>query len=304
MTFDPVAEAFECPHCRGYCNCTICSRRRGEEYIPERDGGWRAWIARQGGAYRPAAAATSKKNISKDRETPPARKLRARTTTNTTTDSQRFDSSWSATAVFTVSGQPLGHAILQGNEARIVPVPQATVTLPVPPAATTTATLATYSTPEAPPKPQQPQKRRHVFIGKPLKTWGRVVSLPDPEPDQPEPKRTTKGKGKTTARGGRAGRRGKRTRLYVGSLEPLLAARKRQRQPASLSDANAGHDGDEDADIDADGDTDDGVWPGEYVVPTIVVTEPDAEPEMVGARITPEEVERAIGAAFAFGAAA
>jgi hypothetical protein len=37
-----------------------------------------------------------------------------------------------------------------------------------------------------------------------------------------------------------------------------------------------------------------------------VITEPDAEPEMemAGTRITPEEVERAIGAAFAIGAAA
>jgi hypothetical protein len=52
-----------------------------------------------------------------------------------------------------------------------------------------------------------------------------------------------------------------------------------------------------DADVDADADTDDGVWPGEFVVPTIVVTEPETE---VGSRITQEEVERAIGAAFAF----
>ena len=35
------------------------------------------------------------------------------------------------------------------------------------------------------------------------------------------------------------------------------------------------------------------------MIPTIVVTEPDAEPEMVVVRFTPEEVERAIGAAFA-----
>ena len=71
---------------------------------------------------------------------------------------------------------------------------------------------------------------------------------------------------------------------------------------------NPGQDG-EDEDADADGDTDDGdgdgIWLGEFVVPTIVVTEPDAEPkmEMVGTRITPEEVERVIGAAFAIGTA-
>ena len=46
-------------------------------------------------------------------------------------------------AVFTVFGEPLGHAFLQANEARIIPVSQATVTPPVPPATTTTATPAT-----------------------------------------------------------------------------------------------------------------------------------------------------------------
>ena len=48
---------------------------------------------------------------------------------------------------------------------------------------------------------------------------------------------------------------------------------------------------DEDADA-----GDDGIWPRELLVPTIVVTEPEAEPEMemevIGTRITPE-VERA-----------
>ena len=64
-----------------------------------------------------------------------------------------------------------------------------------------------------------------------------------------------------------------------------------------------GEDGEENNDADADGDTDDGIWPGEFVVPTMVVTEPEAEPEMeiVGTSIMPEEVEHAIGAAFAIG---
>lgn len=63
--------------------------------------------------------------------------------------------------------------------------------------------------------------------------------------------------------------------------------------------------GEEDEDADADGDTDDGdeIWSGEFVVPTIVVTEPGAEPEMemFGTRITPEKVERAIGTVFVIG---
>ena len=144
------------------------------------------------------------------------------------------------------------------------------------------------------------------------------MSLPDPEPDQPEQNKTAKAKGKATAKA-RGRRKSKPIRFFVGSLEPLLAARKRRRynklrrgSPLNADrDPNAGDDaaeehpvvgGDFDVDADADPD-DDGVWPGEYmpVIPTIVVTEPDAEPEMVVARFTPEEVERAIGAAFAVG---
>ena len=39
------------------------------------------------------------------------------------------------------------------------------------------------------------------------------------------------------------------------------------------------------------------------MIPTIVVTEPGPDPEMMVARFTPEEVERAIGTAFAIGTA-
>ena len=138
---------------------------------------------------------------------------------------------------------------------------------------------------------------------------GAVSCLPDPEPDQFEQNE----KAKVIVQ---RGRRNKRALFFVGSLEPLELARRQQRRrrrrSASLDanvDNHPGKDGEEDEDADADGDTDDGegegVWPRVFVVPTIVVTELDAEPkmEMVGTRITPEEVERAIGAAFAIGTA-
>ena len=87
----------------------------------------------------------------------------------------------------------------------------------------------------------------------------------------------------------------------------LLACR--QAATAVSLDANVDNeDGEEDevGNIDIStqmqyGDTDDGIWPGEFVVMTIVVTEPEAEPEMemVGARLRRRRVERDIGAAFA-----
>ncbi|KAH9069493.1 hypothetical protein EDB83DRAFT_2372584, partial [Lactarius deliciosus] len=36
LSFDRSAEDFECPTCCNYCNCSLCSRKRGEAYIPER----------------------------------------------------------------------------------------------------------------------------------------------------------------------------------------------------------------------------------------------------------------------------
>ncbi|KAH9041045.1 hypothetical protein EDB85DRAFT_1565394 [Lactarius pseudohatsudake] len=81
----------------------------------------------------------------------------------------------------------------------------------------------------------------------------------------------------------------------------LVSLRKtdRRRRPALLTPLDDGDYGDEDGNLDegGDADADDGIWPGGYVVPV-----PAAQAEM--ARITPEEVERAIGAAFAIGGSA
>ncbi|KAH9055278.1 hypothetical protein EDB87DRAFT_1338461 [Lactarius vividus] len=42
LTFDRTVDDFECLACRNYCNCSLCLRKRGEVYVPERDGGWRS----------------------------------------------------------------------------------------------------------------------------------------------------------------------------------------------------------------------------------------------------------------------
>jgi hypothetical protein len=144
------------------------------------------------------------------------------------TPAQVFDGSWSATAVFTVSGEPLGSAFLQGNTARIVPAPQATT----PPPATSSIHQPTQ-------EQQQVQKRRYVFVGKPLKGWGRLVSLPDPEPDQPVQKKTTKAMGKTTP-AGRRGRKSKRIRLFV---EPgaVVGGTEAEEAPTAVCVVDAAH---------------------------------------------------------------
>ncbi|KAH9027273.1 hypothetical protein EDB85DRAFT_1566143 [Lactarius pseudohatsudake] len=177
LTFDRKTSA-----CRNYCNCSLCSQKRGETYVSERDGWWRSWIARQGGSHR-AAPIPAKKSKSKDpgaAQMPATTKQHATTMTTTTADAQVFDGSRSAMAVFTVSGEPLGSAFFHGNKARIVSVSQPRA---FPTAATTTHTTPTTITaspivPEPAQKQRQRQRRQHVFIGKSRKTWVRLVSRP------------------------------------------------------------------------------------------------------------------------------
>ncbi|KAI9436021.1 hypothetical protein H4582DRAFT_2130263 [Lactarius indigo] len=104
LTFGRTVEDFECPACRNYCNCSLCSR-------------------------------------SAERRTSP--------------NVMVFDTSWSVTAAFTVSGRPLGSTFLHGNKARIIPVSQPT-TSPAP-AATTPAAPATISTSPIPEPSQKLQ---------------------------------------------------------------------------------------------------------------------------------------------------
>ncbi|KAN0136396.1 hypothetical protein V8E53_005764, partial [Lactarius tabidus] len=264
-------------------NCSLCAPKRGEQYVPEQNGGRRSWIAQQGGgSYRPVAVPR--------RAPTAATKIMTKTRVKVAPAPAKKRPPAITIPAATTNTQPL--------EMRSFPVSQPTV--PPPPPAPPPATSSTDGPTQ---KPEQPQKQCHVFIGKPLKAWGRFVVLPDPKPDQPQ--KTTKGKGKVIAR---RGHKSKKTLFFRQN-------RRRRRQSASF-DANADNPGDDDVeggnleegdlDADADTDTDDGVWPGEFIVPTIVITEPEAEPEMemVGTKITPEEVKGVIGAAFAIGAAA
>lgn len=158
-----------------------------------------------------------------------------------------------------------------------------------------------------------------MYIGKRLKAWGRLVSVPDPEEGQ---RRRRKNAQQRKPKG--AGGRG-RGRLFAGSEEPLLLARKRQRaakknksrrrqdcsSPSSSFSASLAP-GSSSPMRAADGDGDEGVWPGEFPMPfpaSVVAAvgsvgkEGGRGDQDLGAvlRITPEEVERAIGAAFAVG---
>ncbi|KAI0292223.1 hypothetical protein B0F90DRAFT_281454 [Multifurca ochricompacta] len=309
LTFDVLVPAFACPSCRNFCNCSHCSRARGEAYVPERNGGWRKW----GTSPKTRAIADN----SNDKGPAKARK-RARTSSATVEKVLKGPSLMKtyearSTALFTVSGEPLGEVFLNGGNVAHVVLTQQQPIMKAPSASSASAPQLTLKTP-APPATSVPVPRRkrriHVYIGKQLKAWGRVVLIPEPNEEKQKQKkkaRAGRGKGKRTRM---------RVRLFVGSEEPLLLGcmGKRQKRSASLALAltsASGVEDDEDVDVEGVDEGCEGVWPGEYAILPGSVDGPPSQPPpsttdlssntQTALRITPDEVERAIGAAFAAG---
>ncbi|KAH9963612.1 hypothetical protein BC827DRAFT_1193088 [Russula dissimulans] len=287
LTFDEFATVFVCPCCRDFCNCTQCARARGEEYVPERNGGWRKWVA--DAAAMGAAGST-----------PPLSPRRRGAVSMPVPALDKWN-----TTVFTVTGEPMGEVYLDGNKTRVVPIQ------PAGPSHTTRTSTFRLS----PPAPSatttaKPKKRRYVYIGKRRKAWGRLVSVPDPEEQLQKKGKTLRCMGRGRGKRGRA----VRVRLFAGSEEPLSSARKRRERrnqrdlsvpllPSSPVRKDGIPNSDENVDVDAD--ADEGVWPGEIVVPPGVLAVETAVEDKVddfgSVWITPEVLERAIGAAFAVG---
>jgi hypothetical protein len=222
---------------------------------------------------------------------------------------------------------------------RIVPVEPAAMTpLPLPPPHSISNTLISSphlhvhpipTTSTATTKSVVDKKTcRHVYIGKRQKSWGRLVSVPDPDPED-------RGLGRGSGLNGRKRKRTVRVRLFVGSEEPLLLGQKRtnkrarknpkrgrgrkvekneQRQIASSlppsrsssidardTNQNAALYEEHDPDPDRDANLDEGGWPGEYGYAHVHDGHITVVPPGVTMAISPEELERAIGAAFAAG---
>jgi hypothetical protein len=313
--FDEFATAFVCPGCLGFCNCTQCSRARGEAYIPERNGGWRRWGPQKRNPLRDADAVSgfvkSAESKRRDRGGTSAPGLASQSPLDVV---ECVETQNATTAVLTtLSGEPRDNATML---TRTVPTQLSTPPPSVPASASATAMSAAADTsPHTVSSPQHKGRRRYVYIGKRLKAWGRLVSVPDPEEARQQQRKNTR-----QLKRKRAGGRG-RGHLFAGSEEPLLLARKRRRAakkrskrrqdfPSSSSSFSASLlPGLSSPARAAGGDVNEGVWPGEFPMPlpaSVVAAGGEVGgygDRNLGAvlRITPEEVERAIGAAFAVG---
>ncbi|KAN0136419.1 hypothetical protein V8E53_005787 [Lactarius tabidus] len=199
----------------------------------------------------PVAKTKSKSNTRVKTAPGPAKmRVPATTTSATTANAQVFDSSWSTTAMVTVSAPPATSSILELVQNQ-----------------------------------QQKPLRRGSFS---CLFW--ISSLIN------QRRKDIKGE----ADGNRA--KGPQEQRKQRWWPALLDTNSNNLGDDGNEDGNPNEAGGLDLDADADGNTADDAWPGEFVVPNIVVTELEvAVPEMVGTRTTAEDVERAIGAAFAIG---
>jgi hypothetical protein len=250
----------------------------------------------------------------------------------------------------TTSAASMTETFLEANDiTRIAPVQPAAGPLPSLPHSTSHTLISTLepSHPEhttatvSPMAVADKKRRRYVYIGKPLKSWGRLVSVPDPDPGpEDQPVEVGRGTGRNVRRQKR--KRAVGVRLFAGSENPLLLdqssvnkktkgrgrgrkkkgwEKDRQRQLAPTSRTSsltargeavtnqnaASHEG-SDVDVHAvvhvDVDADEGVWPGEYGH-----THEHGHDEYVmrpfangvSVIMPPEELERAIGMALAAG---
>ena len=323
LTFDEFATSFSCPCCRNFCNCTHCARRRGEVYIPERQGGWRKWAALLPVTTGPTSGPTS-----------PPRK-NARQYVDGSTKLRRKGTAERPASMAEVLSEA-------DDSTRVVPVQPAAGPL-LPPQSPASHTLISTTTTAPTIRVVDKKSRRHEYIGKPLKSWGHLVSVPDAEDQQ-----LGVALGRGTGRNGRKRKRAVRVRLFVGSKEPLLLNRShedkkrktkgrkrkrkgregnRRRQSATslpisrtsslvtrgegVTNQNAALHDDPEPDLDPDPDDvnvdiDEGVWPEEYAHAHEHVREHDeyvAPPGGASGIVTmpPEDLERAIGVAFAAG---
>jgi hypothetical protein len=327
LTFDEFATSFSCPCCGDFCNCTQCARGRGETYIPERNGGWRRWAA-----LFPVAAAAASSGL-----TSPSRKKASRSVVDSAEpglNGTRAEMALTAQECLKVDDTM---RIVPADPAATAPLPlppphSPSNTLissphlhvhPIPATSTTTTKSVVDK-----------KSRRHVYIGKWQKSWGLLVSVPDPDPGpgrglgqnlrrrkravcerlyvgSKQPLLLSQNPAKKRARKNSKRRKG-RKKIEKNGQRPIASSLPPSRGSSIAVDDDGAnrnvalyeeHVPDPDADVDAAM----GCWPGEYghvhshgehvtFVPPGVT-----DSGVFGMTIPPEELERAIGAAFAAG---
>lgn len=267
--FAPDSKKFVCPVCLGTCNCSICSRRRGEEYISARGGGFAGSRTKSGILLVPDDSHVQDSPMTPE---PP--------------ESASQTMFWAH--VYGLEGERVGRAFIDDASAS-APV------RPTQPAKQHTQTWKSKQKTKAKLK----QKPR-VFIGTPLREWN-IRTIKDLEPSAVIPPVVSeenyvgKGKGKAI----------ERPRVYIGDARWLYVPY--TRMPASSYSSRTSSP-DSEFELDSDGtltpleDLEEGMgWPQPEVGESVTVTwgPTRTQERSASSSLSADDLVKAIGVALA-----
>ncbi|KAG1814675.1 uncharacterized protein BJ212DRAFT_1361308 [Suillus subaureus] len=263
--FAPNNKKFVCPVCLNTCNCSICARRRGEEYISARGGGFAGSRTKSGILLVPDDSCVPNGSV-----TPEPSESAPQTTTF-----------WAH--VYGLEGERVGRAFIDGASAS-APV------RPTQPAKQRAQKKQKVKT--------KLKKKPRVFIGTPLREWN-IRTIQDLEPSAVIPPLISeanvgKGKGKAV----------ERPRVYIGDARWLYVPYTRM-PVSPISSRASSPDSELDLDSDGTltplEDLEGMGWPQPDVGESVTVTwgSARAQERSASSSLSPDDLVKAIGVALA-----
>ncbi|KIJ64059.1 hypothetical protein HYDPIDRAFT_91125 [Hydnomerulius pinastri MD-312] len=271
ITFDQHSASFMCPSCTDNCNCSYCTRKRGEEFVSMRGGGF--------------AGSRIQTQLTLVRDQPePVRKAGSTGSANTmpTPDPSASTTPMFWAHVYGMEGERVGRAF-------------------IPPQYSASLSLANTQAKSLPAQRHKPEKQKppRVFIGRPLKSWKiRSVRDLEPAPDDAASfaSKGINGKGKGKAVDGRP------LRVFIGNPAALHEPHERMPRTPSPSSSRSSSPGlDSDGSLTPLSDLEEDNWP-QPDVGECCSWEPPPPPSIersVSTALSDEQVARAISVALA-----
>lgn len=163
--FDVDDEEYSCPACEGFCNCTVCCRKRGEPYVGVRTCD-KVPDAFSPSLQRPRNANVERVKLGNKTNLPPPM-----STVQTTTIPEGVTQAWGS--LYSVTGEKIGACFFDPSAEKDNSVVFAPVSTPI---ITTIAEVAqqagTSALKDQPPLQVKTKMKRRTFIGMVQSCWG------------------------------------------------------------------------------------------------------------------------------------
>ncbi|KAG2074523.1 hypothetical protein BDR04DRAFT_1008079, partial [Suillus decipiens] len=266
--FAPDNKKFVCPVCLNTCNCSICARRRGEEYISARGGGFAGSRTKSGILLVPDGSRVQDRSITPQ---PP--------------ESAPQTMFWAH--VYGLEGERVGRAFVDDASAS-APVRH-----------TQSVKQRAQSGSSKQKVKAKHKKKSRVFIGTPLSEW-KIRTIKDLEPSAMIPPLVSEEKYEYVGKG--KGKAVERPRVYIGDARWLYVPY--TRMPPSSSRASSP---DSELELDSDGsltpleDLEGVGWPQPEVGESVTVTweSMGAQERSASSSLSENDLAKAIGVALA-----